>query len=117
MTNYDIEPLKRALAFAGIASPESREELALRWDEYAQRVVRYVDDMRERGLPSWQTVDSYPSDADVVLVCNPEAGSLPVLARRIEGTWYQSGIYGAQLRPEPTHWMMWPKLPPAPQPS
>jgi hypothetical protein len=40
---YDVAPLKRALTYAGISSPESEEELAVKWAEYAQMVIRYVE--------------------------------------------------------------------------
>lgn len=59
----------------------------------------------------WKPIETITDDEDVVLVCNPAAGTLPVLARKIEGTWYQHNIYGARLHPEPKYWTNWPKMP------
>lgn len=61
-------------------------------------------------MSDWQPIESAPSD-EYVLVAHPAEGRLPVIAMKIEDGWFQPIQYHARLRPDPTHWMRWPKMP------
>lgn len=61
-------------------------------------------------MSEWQTIETAP-DQEEVLVANPESGRLPVIARKIEGEWFLIDVRMPRLRPPPTHWTRWPKLP------
>lgn len=58
----------------------------------------------------WQPIESAVAD-HVVLVCNPDEGTLPVVAMKVEDTWYQHDLRGTALTPAPKFWMRWPKMP------
>ena len=60
----------------------------------------------------WQPIDTYPNDNSVVLVANPDEGTLPVIAWKVEDLWYHQDIMKKiPLDPQPTLWMAWPKMP------
>lgn len=58
----------------------------------------------------WQPISLAPAD-EVVLVANPDEGRMPVIAWRVGSDWWQFGIYGQKLRPDPTIWCRWPTMP------
>lgn len=60
----------------------------------------------------WQPVGAYPNDNSIVLVANPDEGTLPVIGWKVEDTWYhQDWREKKPLDPQPTIWMAWPKMP------
>lgn len=90
----------------GSLSGDTRWEAAELMRKAAAALAAQQDGVRE----AWQPIETAEND-NVVWVCNPNEGTLPVLAWKIENTWYEYGVYGKQLRPMPTYWMKWPKLP------
>lgn len=73
------------------------------------------------GGYSWEPAAEYPDDNSVVLTANPDEGTLPVIAWKVEDTWYHHDLRQTKpLDPQPTIWLRWPKMPRAlaiPRPS
>lgn len=60
----------------------------------------------------WFPVALYPDDNSVVLAANPDEGRLPVIAWKVEDTWYPYDLRETKaLDPQPTLWTQWPRLP------
>lgn len=68
----------------------------------------------------WEEIVTAPAN-EIVLVCNPKEGNIPVIAKRIGQQWHNIGaiVVGYRagqtpyLKPSPTHWMRWPSMPQA----
>jgi hypothetical protein len=60
----------------------------------------------------WQPIWVAPS-REYVLICNPQAGRYPLIAKRIGQQWFSNDQYGTRVDPAPTYFM---RLPPLPSP-
>lgn len=72
---------------------------------YAKVMIDLIAEL----VPTWQSIETGPID-EPVLVAHPQEGRLPVIAWKIEDSWWEFGPYGRELRPQPTVWLRWPKL-------
>lgn len=69
-------------------------------------------------MSDWQPIDTAP-DRKIVLVCNPDEGFVPVIAKKVSGTWFNVGLIPVgrstadfHLDPLPLFWMPIPEMPP-----
>ena len=66
----------------------------------------------------WNEIKTAPAN-ETVLVCNPNEGRVPVVAKRVGSEWLNIGAVPVgyrgdqtpRLYPTPTHWMHWPEMP------
>lgn len=65
----------------------------------------------------WKPIEDVPS-RQIVLVCNPVEGFVPVVAKKIGDQWFNVGAVPVgrssgdyKLEPTPTHWMPIPEMP------